>query len=269
MELLNLQPVESYKTFLKENIRPDGRELMETRQTVLNVGSISTADGSALVKLGETMVICGVKAELTIPSAEDPGKGIVVPNMEMSALCSSHFKPGPPSEQAQVITKFLDNLLKSCTVIDTADLCVMKDKLVWVLYCDLICLNYDGNALDASVLALIAALQNVKIPEVTVDDESGLPHTNMEVKKAFATRGMPCATTFTVFDGSHIIADPTLKEEDITEGNITVVTDEHDNLIYVQRQGGLAMPEAEMQKCVKRAVEHGSEMRKLYLAVAS
>jgi len=31
---------------------------------------------------------------------------------------------------------------------------------VWVLYCDLICLNFDDNLLDACVTALTAALHN-------------------------------------------------------------------------------------------------------------
>lgn len=35
-------------------------------------------------------------------------------------------------------------------------------QLAWVLYCDIICLDYDGNLLDASVFALLAALKNGK-----------------------------------------------------------------------------------------------------------
>ena len=35
-------------------------------------------------------------------------------------------------------------------------------QLVWVLYCDLLCLDYDGNITDACVLALLAALKNGK-----------------------------------------------------------------------------------------------------------
>jgi len=35
-------------------------------------------------------------------------------------------------------------------------------QYVWVLYCDLVCLSYDGNVGDTSVLALLAALQNSK-----------------------------------------------------------------------------------------------------------
>ena len=35
-----------------------------------------------------------------------------VPNLDLTPLCSSNFKSGPPCDQAQVATKFLDNLLK-------------------------------------------------------------------------------------------------------------------------------------------------------------
>ena len=33
-------------------------------------------------------------------------------------------------------------------------------QLCWVLYCDLMCLDYDGNLLDTCVIALLAALKN-------------------------------------------------------------------------------------------------------------
>lgn len=33
-------------------------------------------------------------------------------------------------------------------------------QLCWVLYCDIMCLDYDGNLLDACVISLLAALKN-------------------------------------------------------------------------------------------------------------
>jgi exosome complex component RRP43 len=35
-------------------------------------------------------------------------------------------------------------------------------QLVWVLYIDMMCLDYDGNVTDACMIALIAALKNSK-----------------------------------------------------------------------------------------------------------
>ena len=44
-------------------------------------------------------------------------------------------------------------------------------QLVWVLYCDLLCLDYDGNITDACVLALLAALKNGKNSVFQLDFE--------------------------------------------------------------------------------------------------
>ena len=43
-------------------MRPDGRSLRKFRPVSVNVGSIKTADGSAIVKIGNTVVVCGIKA---------------------------------------------------------------------------------------------------------------------------------------------------------------------------------------------------------------
>jgi exosome complex component RRP43 len=41
------------------------------------LGSIITADGSALVRLGETTVVCGVKAEIAEPELDAPTTGFI------------------------------------------------------------------------------------------------------------------------------------------------------------------------------------------------
>lgn len=154
-----VEPLEYYRRFLKENCRPDGRELGEFRTTTVNIGSISTADGSALVKLGNTTVICGVKAEFAAPPTDAPDKGYVVPNVDLPPLCSSRFRSGPPGEEAQVASQFIADVIENSQIIQKEDLCISPGKLAWVLYCDLICLDYDGNILDACTFALLAALK--------------------------------------------------------------------------------------------------------------
>ena len=41
-----------------------------------------------------------------------------------------------------------------------SSLCIHRGKSVWVLYVDATCINYDGNAFDATLLAMVAALKN-------------------------------------------------------------------------------------------------------------
>ncbi|KAF7469894.1 Hypothetical predicted protein [Marmota monax] len=86
-----VEPMEYYRRFLKENCHIDGREFGKFRTTTVNIVPISTTDGSALVKLGNTTVVYGVKAEFAEPSTDAPNKGYVVSNVDLPTLCSSRF----------------------------------------------------------------------------------------------------------------------------------------------------------------------------------
>jgi exosome complex component RRP43 len=75
-----LHPKAYLERFLANNFRPDRREAAEWRDIFLHVGSISTADGSALVRLGETTIVCGVKAEIAEPDLGQPTEGFLGSN---------------------------------------------------------------------------------------------------------------------------------------------------------------------------------------------
>ena len=128
-----LHPKAYLERFLAEQLRPDGREAAEWRDLFVHVGSISTADGSALVRLGHTTIVCGVKAEIAEPDLEQPTAGflgshllggrptavtltvpLLVPNIDLPAMCAPRFKPGPPSEEAQVLSDRLASTITAC-----------------------------------------------------------------------------------------------------------------------------------------------------------
>ena len=75
-------------------------------------------------------------------------------------MCSSKFRPGPPSEQAQAVSEAINRVLKESKVLDLKDLCIEEGKAVWVLYVDAVCVAYDGNIFDAALAAIMAALNN-------------------------------------------------------------------------------------------------------------
>jgi hypothetical protein len=72
-----LHPRSYLERFLAEGFRPDGRDLEEWRTIEFNVGSISTANGSALVRLGQTTIVCGVKAEISEPDLDCEEEGFL------------------------------------------------------------------------------------------------------------------------------------------------------------------------------------------------
>ncbi|XP_054859022.1 exosome complex component RRP43 [Eublepharis macularius] len=257
-----VEPLEYYRRFLKENCRPDGRELGEFRTTTVNVGSITTADGSALVKLGNTTVICGIKAEFAVPPVDSSNKGYIVPNVDLPLLCSSRFRPGPPGEEAQAASQFMADVIENSQVVMKEDLCIVDGKLAWVLYCDMICLDYDGNLLDACMCAFLAALKNVQLPAVSINEETGLAEVNLKEKTPLTIRKEPVAASFILFD-SLLIVDPTAEEEDLATGTVTIVTDEEGKLCAVHKPGGSTLTGAKLQDCISRAVTRHKEVKKL------
>jgi exosome complex component RRP43 len=58
-------------------------------------------------------------------------------------------------------------------VTDLMELCVVPGKVVWLLNLDVVCINDDGNVLDAAVLAMSAALNNTWLPATQVLEETG------------------------------------------------------------------------------------------------
>ncbi|KAF2973807.1 hypothetical protein EK904_004649 [Melospiza melodia maxima] len=232
-------------------------------QYFFSSGSITTADGSALVKLGNTTVICGVKAELAAPAVDAANKGYIVPNVELPSLCAERFRSGPPGEEAQAASQFIADVIENSQMMVKEDLCIANGKLAWVLYCDIICLDYDGNLLDASVFALLAALKNVQLPLVTINEETGLSEVNLKQKNPLIIRKHPVATSFAVFDDTLLIVDPTAEEEDLATGTVTIVTDEEGRLCSVHKPGGSPLTGAKLQDCITRAITRHKEVKKL------
>lgn len=76
-----IYPLEFYRHFLSQEVRPDKRSLFKSRKVKVTVGSISTADASAFVKVGHTSVIAGVIAEIGTKPPQSAFEARKVPNI--------------------------------------------------------------------------------------------------------------------------------------------------------------------------------------------
>ncbi|XP_022323921.1 exosome complex component RRP43-like [Crassostrea virginica] len=256
------RPKEYFRKFLEQEVRPDGRELGETRTTVINVGCLSTANGSALVKIGNTAVMCGIKAELAKPKTEEPSSGFLVPNVELSPMCSPQFRPGLPGEQARVLSQFMLEVIKNSKCIDVQKLCIVSGKLVWTLYCDIVCLDYDGNVTDACVLSLLAALNNTTLPKVTLNEDTDKFEAFPEQPSALELQSNPVSSTYAIFDDEILFVDPTAEEENLATGQLTIVTIQ-DKLCMVHKPGGTPLTDQQLSLCIKQAFKRSTEVLRL------
>lgn len=135
--------------------RTNGRAPREPRPLHVNGASLSHAHGSAMVRIGDTSVICGVRGEIlpatSIPQwrapeprverdDHQPGSGpagegdegaarelrdydLLVPNIELATGCAPQFLPGqPPSSLAQTLSTRVYTLLHNARLLDAEDL---------------------------------------------------------------------------------------------------------------------------------------------------
>ena len=71
---------------LAKGKRLDGRALDEHRPLTIETGFIQKANGSAMVSLGHTQVLAGVKVATGTPFPDTPDKGLLVVNAEVLSV---------------------------------------------------------------------------------------------------------------------------------------------------------------------------------------
>ncbi len=72
-----IHPSEFHRKFLIEGVRPDGRTLDTFRKTRVQNGVLENTNGSSLVRIGNTSIMCGIKAEVALPSVNSPKNGYI------------------------------------------------------------------------------------------------------------------------------------------------------------------------------------------------
>jgi len=126
-------------------------------------------------------------------------------------------------------------------MVDVAALCVAPGRAVFVLACDLMCLDDDGNVMDACLLALIGALKHLRLPSMLVLEDQVARHPDAPSHAGLALRIDPVPLTCGVFEGS-LLVDPSADEESVMDGSVTVIVDARSGDCAVCKPGGPPLP---------------------------
>lgn len=243
---------------LEQNKRVDGREVLQYRSVEIETNYIEKAEGSAVVTLGDTKIIVGVKSVLGTPFPDSPNSGVITTGAELSPIASPFFESGPPSEKAIELARVTDRAIRESHCIDFTKLCVIPGKLVWILFLDFYILNHDGNLFDAAVLGSVAALATAKIPKIKVTGEE---HEVLEEKVPLEIQHYPVSVT-TYRIGKNLLIDPTFKEERVTSMRLTFAFDEDDHIVSAQKGDNGVLKPDEVMSIVKQALGISKVLRK-------
>jgi exosome complex component RRP43 len=199
---------------------------------------------------------------LAEPDNTEPDHGFIIPNIDMTKLCSPKYRAIGVSVGSQVLNQTLFNILINSGCVDLKELCIAKGKLAWVLYCDLVCLDDDGAVLDVAALSLMTALKSLKLPKVTYDSDTKAIKADDKIKKPLNLKCLPVTSTFVLFEEKFLLADPTADEESIIETTVTISVSDGE-ISYVYQPGGSSLLPQQFESLVKQATNREKYLKSL------
>jgi len=137
-------------------MRPDNRQPAQMRPVEIVTGYLMTAEGSALIKVGNTQVLCAASVEDGVPSfLRNSGKGWVTAEYAMLPRATVKRTPrevskGRPSGRTHEIQRLIGRSMRA--IVDTA---ALGERTV-VLDCDV--LQADGGTRTAAITGAFVAL---------------------------------------------------------------------------------------------------------------
>jgi exosome complex component RRP42 len=238
--------------------RLDNRGATDYREIKIEQGIIERAEGSARVLLGKTEIMVGTKIETGEPFPDTPNEGVLTVNAELVPLASSTFEPGPPDENSIELARIVDRGIRESKVINLEKLCIEPGKKVFVVFVDVYVLNHDGNLIDASALAALAALINTKMPNYEVEEGE------VKIKSGYTPlpiRKHPITVTFAKIN-EKLIVDPWLEEEQVMDARLSMAIDDDDNICAIQKGCSGSIAPNQILEAAKIAKEKADEIRK-------
>jgi ribonuclease PH len=139
-------------------MRPDGRKNNEIRNVKVNRGFIRTAEGSALISMGNTRVICTASIEDRVPFfLKDQKKGWITAEYSMLPRATQtrtvrESSTGRISGRTHEIQRLIGRALRS--VVDLSDL---GERTIWI-DCDVI--QADGGTRTAAITGAFICLSD-------------------------------------------------------------------------------------------------------------
>lgn len=248
-------------SLLLQGKRIDGRRPTDLRPIKIETGLLSKAEGSALVSMGSTKILTGIKVEVGAPFPDRPDEGTFTVNAELLPLASASFEPGPPDERGIELARVVDRSLREGGVIDLKKLCLIEGEKVYVLFIDIYVLDYDGNYFDPSLISALAALATAKIPRYEIVD--GKPQKTDEYF-SLELNSLPFTAMVGVI-GEKFLLDPQLEEEKVLDVSLVVGADEKGDITCVQKSSPGQIPIELMDSIIDAVIEKTGEIRRKFL----
>jgi len=201
-------------------MRSDGRRLDEMRKVKIKRGVMEFAEGSCMIEVGNTRVICSASVEEKVPPfLRDTGSGWITAEYGMLPRSCKTRTPreasrGKQSGRTQEIQRLIGRSLRS-----VVDLKKLDERTVWI-DCDVI--QADGGTRTASITGSFVALSDALLTLKGGGVIAELP-----------IRNYVAAVSLGIIDGK-LCLDMDYEEDSKAEVDMNVVMTDDGKLVEVQ-----------------------------------
>lgn len=178
-----------------------------------------------------------VTAEIQNPKSSRPSEGSLKIMVDLSPMASPNYEVGGKNlEETVALVRVLERAIRDARCIDMEGLCLVPGKKCWALESSIVVYNADGNLIELSSIALVAALAHFRRPDVTVETDGKLKIHPFDEKCPIPLTLLhyPFCTKICFIDqkGLHIV-DPTEDEEFVSEWQLVVAANSHQELTAI------------------------------------
>ncbi|KAK0630795.1 ribosomal protein S5 domain 2-type protein [Bombardia bombarda] len=239
---------------LQENLRLDSREADRYRPLEVTFGD---EYGVAKVSLGKTRVLAKASAEVTVPYADRPLDGVFQIATELSPMASPSFEVNRPTETEVLLSRLLEKTVRRSGALDTESLCLVAGQKCWSVRVDVHVLSHDGNVIDASCFAVVAALRHFRKPDTSI--EGGILTVYTPAEREPVPLGWlhsPFCVTWSYFgeEGEMALLDATRAEEQVRVGSCTISLNRHGEICQIAKLGGTPVEAVILLQCTAIAL---------------
>lgn len=200
-----------------------------------------------------------MSAEVAPPYQDRPFEGIFTITTELSPMLSPAFEPNRPTENEVLLSRLLEKTIRRSGALDVESLCLVAGRKCWALRADAHVLSHDGNLVDATCFAVVAALRHFRRPDSSTSGEDVTIYTPAEREPVpLSWLHSPFCVSFSFFgdDGEKgILTDGNLLEEQVRTGGCTVGMNKHGEICQISKLGGVPVEAVALLQCGAVAME--------------
>lgn len=165
--------------------------------------------------------------------------------------------------------RFLESVIRDSKVLDMESLSIKQNMFAWEITVRITVIDYDGNVLDPTLMAVVGSLFHFRMPRATVvegDDGEENVELSKDPEASLTLHMVPISVTMGLFE-SKFFVDPCFEEEQCQSSSITVVCTKQRELICIKKRGEAETTVPQISACVSCASDRTNELYRHYASI--